>query len=113
MCQRRQNSVTDFEIYGKRKFTGIWNPNIFPSPIAIIEYPAKSKYSSMEYATAPSHANGVEILLNPIVCTLFHNIPTRSAIMTLDPSPITRIRMPLSKSRAVTVLLFRQLLTSV
>ena len=25
----------------------------------------------MEYATAPSHANGVEILLNPMVCTLF------------------------------------------
>ena len=43
MCQRRQNSVTERAIYGYRKFSRNSNPNIRPRPMAISEYPEKSK----------------------------------------------------------------------
>jgi hypothetical protein len=43
MCQRRQNSVTDLDEYGRAKFSGRWIPNIIPSPRAMSLYPLKSK----------------------------------------------------------------------
>ena len=44
MCHRRQKSVTESAVYGCMKFSGYLNPNILPMPIAISEYPEKSKY---------------------------------------------------------------------
>ena len=38
------------------KFSGNVNPIIFPSPIAISEYPLKSKYIWNVNARIPSHA---------------------------------------------------------
>jgi hypothetical protein len=43
MCQRRQNSVRDLEVYGCWKFSGSLNPSIFPIPMAMSEYPEKSQ----------------------------------------------------------------------
>lgn len=37
MCQRRQNSLILFEIYGSLKFSRKWNPKIRPNPMAISE----------------------------------------------------------------------------
>ena len=35
MCQRRQNSLKDFERYGLLKFSGRLNPKSIPIPIAM------------------------------------------------------------------------------
>ena len=56
MCHLLQNSVMLLEIYGNLKFSKKWKPNILPSPIAISEYPAKSKKICNVYAIAPNHA---------------------------------------------------------
>jgi hypothetical protein len=37
MCQRRQKSVIDSEVYGESKFFANTKPNIRPSPIAMSE----------------------------------------------------------------------------
>lgn len=44
LCHLRQNSVIERDVYGLLKFAGNVKPIIFPSPIAIREYPQKSKY---------------------------------------------------------------------
>ena len=44
ICHLLQNSVALFDTYGWSKFFLNSNPNIFPRPIAISEYPLKSKY---------------------------------------------------------------------
>ena len=44
MCQRRQKSVIEVDLYGERKLVGNLNPNNKATPIAISEYPEKSKY---------------------------------------------------------------------
>ncbi|OPZ83375.1 MAG: hypothetical protein BWY76_02302 [bacterium ADurb.Bin429] len=43
MCQRRQNSVMDADLYGMSKFFAKTKPSINPRPIAISEYALKSK----------------------------------------------------------------------
>jgi hypothetical protein len=43
MCHLRQKSVTVPALYGRRKFSGNEIPNILESPIAMSEYPEKSK----------------------------------------------------------------------
>ncbi|MNJ01914.1 hypothetical protein D3C73_1616960 [compost metagenome] len=43
MCQRRQKSCGFRVARGLRKLIGRVKPNSIPMPIAIVEYPAKSK----------------------------------------------------------------------
>ena len=43
MFQRRQNSVSVVASYGQRKFSDMRNPNIRLNPIAMSEYPERSK----------------------------------------------------------------------
>jgi len=81
MCQRRQKSVMDDAEYGRLKFSGSWKPNILPNPIAMSEYPEKSKYNCTVYARAPSHALTV---VSWLVCnekTLLTTGATLSAIL--------------------------------
>ena len=37
MCQRRQNSVIESDVYGMRKLRGKVNPSTTPNPIAMFE----------------------------------------------------------------------------
>ena len=37
MCQRRQNSVIDADLYGEWKFYGNWKPSSSPNPTAMSE----------------------------------------------------------------------------
>ncbi len=43
MCQRRQNSVMLHEMYGMSKFSRSRKPSMRAMPIAMSEYPEKSK----------------------------------------------------------------------
>ena len=43
ICQRFQNSERLFEMYGLLKFSGVLIPMRYAVPIAMSEYPAKSK----------------------------------------------------------------------
>ena len=43
MCQRRQKSVIEVDLYGVRKLVGNLKPNNKATPIAISEYPEKSQ----------------------------------------------------------------------
>ena len=52
---------------------------------------------------AASHANGVEMLSNPVTCTSCHKIPTRSASSTLAASPRINSFIPSSSPRTVKV----------
>src|SRR5471030_2373441 len=98
MCQRRQKSVMDDAEYGRLKFSGSWKPNIRPSPIAMSEYPEKSKYNCTVYASAPSHALTV---VSWLVCkenTLLTTGATLSATMTFFDKPTANRGNPAAKS---------------
>ena len=56
MCQRRQKSMMLVALYGELKLTGRRKPNMAAKPIAISEYPEKSKYSWNVNASAPPQA---------------------------------------------------------
>ena len=100
ICQRLQKSVKECAIYGSLKFSGILKPRIRPIPIAITEYPIKSKSSWNEYPQEPSHAVSVFIPNGPTVRTSFHRLAILFARSTLYASPSTNRVAPRSMSSA-------------
>jgi hypothetical protein len=57
MCQRRQKSEKPIDTYGSLKLVGNENPKHKATPVAVVEYPAKSKNIFPENAKVPSHAS--------------------------------------------------------
>ena len=60
MCHRRQNSIIEVALYGEEKLIGNRMPKSNAKPIAISEYPEKSKYIWTAKNTAASQAVNVE-----------------------------------------------------
>src|SRR5258706_2244182 len=57
MCQRRQKSAIDTAWYGELKLSGNRIPKRSDRPMAISEYPEKSKYICKAYEMTPIHAS--------------------------------------------------------
>ena len=65
MCHLRQNSMMLVALYGEAKLIGRTTPNMRDSPIAMSEYPEKSKYSCSVYASAPLQ-DSTNVMLLPV-----------------------------------------------
>src|SRR5579859_4724188 len=103
MCQRRQKSIIELALYGELKFAGNVTPKRRASPIAMSEYPEKSKYSWKVYASTPPQAARRVSVAPPFAAsnTGVENSATPSARTTFLNRPIAKIVTPTAKFSAL------------
>src|SRR5205823_26754 len=96
MCHLRQKSEKPLAAYGNLKFCGSVNPKHMATPMAQVEYPAKSKNICPEKASTPIHASSGSKLLCAVNTVSTGPAKNVSAITTFINKPSESKNNPFS-----------------